>query len=188
MMTRLMRKLVRLRKDEDGATAIEFGMLAAPFLLLLVGVFESGTMLLVNYQLDDAVADTARLIRTGQAQEAGMNAEAFKKAVCDRIVLKIGDCKSKLLVDVDTFADFSSLSFPPALEEKTNPDGTKTKVLSSSVGKKFDIGTAKTIVGVRVYYPYHYMTGIFAKITGMTDYDDVKLLSTAAAFQNEPFK
>ena len=187
MITGLLGKFVRLRRNENGATAIEFAMLAAPFLLLLIGVFESGTMLLVNYQLDDAVADTARLIRTGQAQAAGMSAEAFKKAVCGRVIL-VRNCESELLVDVDTFADFSGINFPPALEEKTNPDGTTTITLSSSVGKKFSVGTAKTIVGVRVYYPYHFMTGFFARFSGMTDYDDVKLLSTAAAFQNEPFK
>ncbi len=187
MFMRLSGKLARLRKNEKGATAVEFAMLAAPFLVLLIGVFESGTMLLVNYQLDDAVADTARLIRTGQAQAASMSAAAFKKSVCDKVIL-IRDCQSKLLVDVDTFPDFSSLKFPPALEKKTKPDGTVTYKLSSSVGKKFNIGTAKNIVGVRVYYPYHFITGFFAEKSGMTDYDDVKLLSTAAAFQNEPFK
>jgi len=187
MIKRLLGKFVRMRKNEDGATAIEFAMLAAPFLVLLIGVFESATMLLVNYEMDDAVADVARQIRTGQAQAAGMSAGAFKKAVCKRIVL-MSNCESQLLVDVKTFPDFSSLSFPPALVKKTQADGTTYYVLNSSVGSSFDIGGAKTVVGVRVYYPYHFITKLIAEKSGMTDYGDVKLLSTAAAFQNEPFK
>ncbi len=171
-----------LRRCEKGTAAIEFALVAAPFFLMLVGIFEAGMMLLANYQMDDAVADIAREIRTGQAQEAGMSAAEFKAAVCQRAFL-LRDCTSKLYVDVDTFPDFASLKFNPPL--KKNDDGSYS--LADDLGTKFNIGGAMNIIGVRVYYPWKFITAFFPDETGLADFDGTRLLSTAAAFRNEPF-
>ena len=41
----MMRRLAQLRKDSSGATAIEFALLAGPFLLIVLGLIEIGVSL-----------------------------------------------------------------------------------------------------------------------------------------------
>ncbi len=57
----------RLRADADkGSAAIEFAMIAPVFFMLLMGTVEAGTMFFAQSALQNAVNDTARMVRTGQ--------------------------------------------------------------------------------------------------------------------------
>ncbi len=71
-------RLLRLLKRDEGATAVEFGFVGIPFFYLLCVIFETGLMLFTEYTLENGTAQTARLIRTGQAQTGGMSAAEFK--------------------------------------------------------------------------------------------------------------
>src|SRR5215510_9016137 len=96
-MLQLMRKWVskrrllalratrQLARKEDGAAAVEFGMVAAPFLLLTFAIMETAIVFFAGQTLETAVADSARLIMTGQAQGAAMSQAQFKDAVCSKI-------------------------------------------------------------------------------------------------------
>ena len=90
-----------MRRNEDGVTAIEFGIIAAPFLFLIVALLETALVHMTSLDLENAVKDASRQIRTGQAQVAELTAVQFKQLVCDKTVL-IGDCKTtdKLVIDV----------------------------------------------------------------------------------------
>jgi Flp pilus assembly protein TadG len=116
MLKLLMAKLRRTRKDfsksEKGATAVEFAMVAGPFLLVLGVIIETGLMLFTEYTLQSAVQDSGRLIRTGQAQTSNFSAATFKAAICDTAGVLI-DCTGKVTVYVNhsaqTFAQLSAL-------------------------------------------------------------------------------
>jgi Flp pilus assembly protein TadG len=56
--------------DDSGATGVEFTIVAPPLLLLLLTIVDLGMMLTTQSLLDGAARDAARLIRTGQAQNA----------------------------------------------------------------------------------------------------------------------
>src|SRR5258706_8613053 len=90
-LTRKMKRLARLRavrrfnRHEDGATAVEFGMILLPFLAMMFAIMETALVFFAGQTLETAVADSARLIMTGQAQTQSMNATTFKNAVCARI-------------------------------------------------------------------------------------------------------
>ena len=75
----------RLLRQEDGAAAIEFGIVAAPFLALVFAIMETALVFFAGQTLETAAADSARLIMTGQAQNAGFDQAKFKDAVCARI-------------------------------------------------------------------------------------------------------
>src|SRR5262245_7928851 len=56
----------RLIRQQDGAAAIEFGLVAAPFLALLFAIMETAIVFFAGQALETAAADSARLIMTGQ--------------------------------------------------------------------------------------------------------------------------
>ena len=93
-----------LRRKQDGAAAVEFGMVAAPFLLLVFAIMETAIVFFAGQALETAVADSARLIMTGQAQTQGFNQAAFKNAVCAKIY-GLFDCSNGVYVDVKTYTD-----------------------------------------------------------------------------------
>ena len=61
----------RFARQQDGAAAIEFGLVAAPFLALVFAIMETAMVFFAGQALETATADSARLIMTGQAQTAG---------------------------------------------------------------------------------------------------------------------
>ena len=69
----------RFRRDEDGATAVEFGLIALPFIALMMATIEIALVFFAGQALETAVDTASRLIRTGQAQQDGFNADDFKK-------------------------------------------------------------------------------------------------------------
>jgi Flp pilus assembly protein TadG len=74
--------LGRLLRQQDGAAAVEFSLVAAPFLALLFAIMETALVFFSGQALETAVADSARLIMTGQAQSQGLTQATFKNAVC----------------------------------------------------------------------------------------------------------
>ena len=75
----------RFLRREDGATAVEFAMVAAPFLATVFAIMETAFVFFAGQTLETAAADSARLIMTGQAQNQAFNQAKFKTAVCARI-------------------------------------------------------------------------------------------------------
>src|SRR3954469_3185420 len=75
----------RMLSDRSGAAAVEFAMVAAPFLALVFAIMETAIVFFAGQALETAGADSARLIMTGQAQTQGFSQLQFKQAVCARI-------------------------------------------------------------------------------------------------------
>src|SRR6202165_2459735 len=92
------RRGMRLRRDERGATAVEFGLLALPFLALTFAILETALLYFASQTLETAVANSARLIRTGQAQQQGMSSTTFKQTICDQVGVMF-DCTNGLKID-----------------------------------------------------------------------------------------
>ena len=77
-------KIVRgIGQSESGSTAVEFGMVAFPFFMVMGCICETGIMLFSEYAIQAGVQEASREIRTGQAQSASMTAAAFKTKICD---------------------------------------------------------------------------------------------------------
>ncbi len=72
----------RLVRQQDGAAAVEFALVAAPFLAMVFAIIETAIVFFAGQALETAAADSARLIMTGQAQNAGYDQAKFKEAVC----------------------------------------------------------------------------------------------------------
>lgn len=168
----------RFVQARSGAAAIEFGLIAIPFLMLLMGVFELGMLFVASTTLDSATASASRLIRTGQLQASGNNTAAgFQSTVCANMAwLSSTQCASQVLVDVRTFSDFASVSASPPVSNGAL-DPTQTE---------FDPGGACSIVLVRVFFPYTLIAPLLQP--GIPNLGSSQVLITSsAAFRNEDY-
>jgi Flp pilus assembly protein TadG len=167
--------LRRFCRNESGATAVELGFVALPFFALLFAIIETALLFFADQALDTAVTSTARLIRTGQAQEDGMSASDFKTAICDQMAGLI-NCESGLWIDVRKYADFDSIS----LDTPVDSDG------NLEVTENYQAGHGGDIVVVRAYYEWPtFVTGLGNNLADMPN--GTHLLVATAAFRNEPF-
>jgi Flp pilus assembly protein TadG len=176
--------LAQFARKDQGVTAIEFGFVGAPFLYLLLVIFEMGMMLFTEYTMENGTAEAARLIRTGQVQTEGTSAADFKQAVCEQVVFL--DCESKLYVDVRKYTDFASVSAPSSIS--SDGDGNKEISDDISVGAQFDPGGPGDVVVVRVYYDWQLFMPHIPGMAGFSNLENNRrLLSATFAFMNEPY-
>ena len=169
----------RLRRDENGFTAVEFALVATPFLALLFGIIAVGLYFFVQFSLENAVEQAARLIRTGQAQTRSppMTTSQFKTEVCNRAPAFV-DCGSKVRVNVQVFNSFSAISAPSCTDAGGNlvPDPPPTAVP----------GQAGEIVFVNVCYEWELAGKIpFLKLGKMGN--GAALIQAATTFRTEPY-
>jgi len=95
-----------LIRREDGVAAVEFGLVAAPFIGLLLALLEAMLIFFAGRLLDVAVTQSSRQILTGSAQTSNITASAFATAVCQN-VYALFNCNN-LMIDVETYASFSA--------------------------------------------------------------------------------
>ncbi|HTT84243.1 MAG TPA: TadE/TadG family type IV pilus assembly protein, partial [Rhizomicrobium sp.] len=82
-LAHVAKSIVRFVRARQAATAVEFGLIAAPFLALLIAILQTGVVLLAQQVLQTATEQSARLIMTGQAQTSGWSASQFQQQVCN---------------------------------------------------------------------------------------------------------
>lgn len=172
-------------RNSSGASALEFAIVAGPFLVLVFGIFAVGLAFAGNMTLENAVAQGARLIRTGQAQGQGFDAGTFKTEVCKYLTAPLSCGGLKL--DVRTFSTFGSSNL-------TNPLDSNGNLKS---GFSYQPGAGGDIVVVRGFYewnllaalpimPVSHSQSIDTRLSNMPNGN--RLLMATVAFRNEPFK
>jgi Flp pilus assembly protein TadG len=181
-----LRAVRRLARREDGAAAVEFALVATPFLAFLFAIMETSFIFFAEQTLEKSAADAARLIMTGQQQnatvpEGSTSFDEFKKKVCDPAAkLPMFDC-AKMIIDVQTygFTSFSSANTSkPINNGKLNPD----------FNAGYNPGGPGCIVVVRIMYPwpvYVSLLGLSASLSEMAG--NQRLLLATAVFRNEPY-
>ena len=169
--------LRRARKDDKGFTAVEFALVAAPFLAFVFAILEVALVYFGTFTLENAVDQASRQIRTGQAQTAGWDKSAFVNEVCSKVAT-FSDCPGKLKVDVRAFTNFSGAQRPDAFD----PNGD----LDENNLDSFDLGEGGDVVLVSVYYKWD-LIGSIPGIGLQNQSDDSRLIIALAAFRNEPF-
>ena len=167
----------RFARAEDGAAAVEFGLVAAPFLALLFAIIETALVFFAGQTLEYAVTQSGRLIMTGQADSAGYNQNTFKDQVCARIIA-LFDCTNKLYVNVQKSSNFASASTTPPYDADGQLDKTKMT---------YDPGVPGDIVVVSVYYQWPIYVSLFSNnLSNQTG--NSRLLVATSVFRNEPYK
>ncbi|MGI9513636.1 MAG: TadE/TadG family type IV pilus assembly protein [Anderseniella sp.] len=194
MILKLNRALKRFRKgfrkDDSGATAVEFAFVGAPFLFLMMATFETGLTLFSEYAVQSATTSASRLIRTGQAHSGGFSKTEFKTQLCAKLPAML-DCGS-VYINVEVRNNFADASNRTDASE----DGGLTEDATDGA---FDIGSAGDIVIVETFYEWNLFTPnlmdlLNIKGTGSpapnwlaNHGDDKHLVRGVAVFRNEPF-
>lgn len=172
------RLLARWRTDTRGVTAIEFAMVGGPFIALLFGIIGVGLYFFTTFALENAAEQSARLFRTGQAQEASLTEAEFKTKVCERIPQQV-DCNTKVRVNVMSFANASDIT-ANSLPSCLNGDNT----LSGAT--QYTPGGPSEIVVVWVCYEWQMSSKIpFIDLGNMAG--GSRLIQATSVFRSEPY-
>ncbi len=142
-------------------------------------IIEVGLVFFGNFSLDNAAEQTARLIRTGQAQAAGFDQGAFKEEVCARLLGPF-DCEANLKLEVKSYPNFESVVIDPALDEDEQ--------LRDDFG--YEPGNASEVVVVRLFYEWDITAKLpdFGLNIGLGNMPNGnRLIQSTMVFRNEPF-
>lgn len=173
---RYVRRFRSLLADENAATAVEFGLVAAPFIALLVAIIQTFLVFFASQLLETVVSQSSRLILTGQVQSSNMTQSAFAQQVCSAVVI-LFNCNG-LMIDVQTYNGFSAANTSvPTLTFNSQGQVSNTW--------QFSPGTGGQIVVVRVMYQWPVFLGPLG-FTLSNLPNGNRLIMASSAFQNEP--
>jgi Flp pilus assembly protein TadG len=179
--SRLRQFARRLKHEQGGATAVEFGILALPFIMLIGGVIELGLVFMGQITLDNAMAQTSRQIRTGQlisspnAATQVVQLAAFRDSVCDNMSWMVADCKANLSVDVRTYSAYSAIALSSPITNGVFNPGALT----------YNTGVPGSIVVVRGYYNWKLYMPVLNQALERTP--GKTLLTSVTTFSVEPY-
>jgi Flp pilus assembly protein TadG len=171
-------RVLKFRQADQGATALDFALVALPFIFLMVSLLELAAVFLVYTTLENALANDARTIRTGQMQTSGTppTAASFTTAICNNMGWLQSTCSSQLQVDVRTETQFAN---------PTEPDPMSTGTFNSAV-LTFTPGTAGQIVLVRAFYQWPlFMPVMDAALSKARN--GIAVIVATTTFVNEPY-
>ena len=194
--TARLSRMSRLLRSRDGATAIEFALLAIPYFVIIFAIIETFVAFTAEQLVTNAVDVMGRQLRTGQitynmGRTTDMTRAQFRQAFCNNVSILIS-CSttevatpSKLYLDVETYSTFGAI--PTKIPYSTTAQYSDI----DPSGFKYAPGGPSTINMLRAYYRWQitadiirpYITTIRTAGSVPTDF----LIVATAAFQNEKY-
>ena len=179
----LLRSPKQFALCRNGASAVEFALVATPFLALLVAMLETALVFFAQRVLDEVTEEASRYILTGQAQQANLTQAQFNNYICTgtntaALVSALFNCNN-LMVNVQNYTDCASASTgAPTLT--FNANGTVSNTWSYSPG------TPGAIVVMQVMYQWPIVLGPLSfNLSNLSNGN--RLLISTAVFKSEPY-
>jgi Flp pilus assembly protein TadG len=161
-----MRSPLSLRRNDRGATMLEFSLVAFPILMLLMGTLEIGFIYWGTKELENATGTGARFVRIGQAQQDNWSSSDLKNEICRRTSV-LYDCTTRLRIDVVSATSFAAFAPVAPLDDSGN--------LRDDASFSYAPGGRNDVVLVRSFYPWPRLLG------------GSHLMRAAVPIRNEPF-
>jgi Flp pilus assembly protein TadG len=163
--------------DQKGATAVEFALVGAPFIALLVALIQTFLVFFAQQLLETAINQSSRAILTGQAQAQNMNPTQFAAAVCSNLPI-LFNCNN-LMIDVEVAGSWSSANTGmPTLTFDSNGKVTNTW--------QFNPGNPGDIIVVRAMYQWPVFLGPLGfNLANLSNGN--RLIMASTAFMNEAY-
>jgi Flp pilus assembly protein TadG len=173
---RFSKMLGRFRRNKEASVAVEFGLLAIPFAMVIFAVLESCISFAAQQVMSNATDDIARQIRTGQLQNP--TESELKEIICDNMMILVtSSCADNLTVDLRSYA-----SFADAAEVKIRVTNGEL----DTTGFEVAAGGSMTRNMLRVFYRWPVITDIMRmKMSNMADHTILHVAT--ATWKNEPF-
>ena len=153
--------------SNKGTTAIEFAIIAPVFLLLFMGIFELGLVMLTKMSLETGVHQVVRFGRTGSIVP-GQTQQQTAAALVSTYTFGVVD-PSKVVLTVTPYASFAAM---PVLAQAP-VTGTQ------------NFGAASQPVLYILSYNYEFVTPLVGKLLAPNGHSIV--LKASAVVLNEPF-
>jgi Flp pilus assembly protein TadG len=167
--------LRRFRRNRQGSAAIEFALVAPIFFGLLFAIIEMALVFFASQVLETVTQDSARMILTGQAQNAAYTQAQFKNLVCSKLTVMF-DCVNGVSIDVQSYTAFANANI-------ADPIDASTYFLAPN---NYLPGGPGDVVVVRLFYKWPlFVTGLGFNMANLSNHQ--RLLTATAAFQNEPY-
>jgi len=177
MIKRHTRRDERFWRSRDGATAVEFALLAVPLFTLIFASLQVAVIYFFDQALQTGAQKAARQLMTGSAQTAGLTQSQFINVVCANLPSQF-DCKSNLMVDVQSSPSFTSTNTATLTYIRPTPNNTPGN---------YSPGNPGDIVIMRVLYDWPVLGGPLA--VGLANQaDGGHLMVATAVFKNEPYQ
>lgn len=121
-------KLSLFVRKAEGASAVEFALVAAPFILVIGSIFQICLINWASQNLDESLRRAARTLYTGNFQTTNKSQKSssallqnLKDSICGAGTATDGRVFSctDLKVDVSTSASFAASKSPSAFDDKT---------------------------------------------------------------------
>jgi Flp pilus assembly protein TadG len=170
------RWIARYLRARDGATAVEFSLIALPFFALLFAILELGIIYTLSAALDNAAVTVSRTIRTGQIASSTYNsASGFQSEICKSMGWTPTDCAGSLAIDVRKMTTYKPpTTLPPMFDAAGKPVSNFTPTAESE------------IVLVRAAYRWKVFTPLLNQALASSP-DGTRLVTSTFVFRNEPF-
>lgn len=180
---KVVSRLRRFRRNETGAAAVEFALVAVPFLALVFAIIETALAFWSMTALDTAVADASRRIYTGQFQQANATTPPaelptkFRDEVCKNIMALFACTSIKTDVRVYDSFDGQALGAPVTASKQFD---------TANFGQYTRPGKDKiVVVRAAVEIPV-FVSLLSPRQTNLANGN--RLIMGIAAFRTEPFE
>ena len=154
--------------DSNGATAVEFALIAPVFFLVFFGIFEVGAILLVQTSLETSILQVSRFGRTG-GSVTGQTSSETAISLANQYSFGLVNPANLVL----TVTPYSSFSAMPTLS-------------NAPTGGTQNFGTGNQDVLYTLSYNWTFFTPLVGNLLSPTGNGSIKLTASAVV-QNEPF-
>ena len=173
----MLRKLIhRWIKRKEGTTAIEFSLMAIPYVMLTIGIIELSIMYAAASLLEGATSSASRMVRTGQIQQSGVAQpeDAFREAMCNyaTVLIRCDD----IVIEAVPLASFSDAE---DMQPQYDEDG-------NLLSRGFALGGSNDRVLIRVAYRYSMMTPFIGPL--LVGPSNSRLFMSTIVLQSEPYE
>lgn len=176
-LRRHARAVARFCVSRGATTAVEFALIAPPFLALLIAVFQMTMFLFAQQALQTAAVAAGRLILTGQVQNAGLTAAQFKTNDVCPLLAAMFTC-ANVYVNVQTYNDFSSAS--TASPTLTYNNGAVSNTWA------YDLGSPGQVMVLQLVYQWPIISGPLGSVVSDLGNGTAEMMGVTA-FRVEPF-
>jgi Flp pilus assembly protein TadG len=161
----MVMKLRKFLKRDQGATMVEYALVAPVFILIMCGLFEISAVLFVLVTLDSATNEISRFGRTGDTISGETQLATARRILIDHTYGLVDT--TKVVFRIQPVLTFASADTSPATVESVDFGGTSSNVIYT------------------ITYPWTIITP-FISTAAFGGSPTVNLSSTAVV-KNEPF-
>jgi len=191
-MMKFLRRLIKLRRNENGSPSVEFVFAAPVMILMTIGTIEFGMIMFVTVLMESSLRDAARYGITGQEPEPGARLATIIGIIEDRTIglVDMDEAEVEILSystfgDIDRGEDYvdgnGNGDYDPG---ETYTDENGNGQWDEDVGST-GAGESGQVVVYRMEYKWPLMTMLLDHIIGQDGYFPIR---ASIAVRNEPWE